>query len=1418
MKHRLLALCLFATFLFSAVGAHSSSKTVNTDDVPELLKPWVPWVLHNQDQQFCPVSATAFQQKICQWPGVFSLQVGSKQATFQQQWTAYSKGEIVLPGNTDMWPVAVTLNGRAAVVLNRSNRPVIQVEAGEYNIAGTFRWQQRPNQLQLAPDIALVQMQLDGEAVLQPEIDRAGSLRLNKGSTVAIGEDWLKFSVSRLLVDDVPTRLETVIALEVAGKAREQIIGPVLMEGFRPINIESSLPARIEPDGTIRVQVRPGRWQLKLVAVALSPQNSFGFSRTDLSWPAQEYWAFQARPELRLVDIKGANLIDGSRTDMYQQWQSLPTYRLTPDSTLVLEEVRRGSAADDYNQLNLSRELWVDFAGEQFRFRDLINGKMIKDWRMDATSALSLGRVEINGEDQLLTTLEGSDRVGVEVRQSRLNLLAEGELEDSWTLPANGWGVDMDAVDTTLNLPPGWRVMAVVGADYSKGDWVTRWTLLDLFLVLLAAVAVWKLWGWPAGVIALLGLALSWHEPNAPQVVWLNLIAAAALWRLAIQGWPRYLVRGYWLASILALVVVAVPFAVQQAKSALYPQLEPTGFGAVSKMRAPSLDEGLEEVVVTGARVQSATNSKQIQVITPDELEGLAAGSGVNLRGLGSKDALILINGRRIDPNGAYGDFKSLADIPTDIIARIEILNEGASATYGNDGVGGVVNIITKDSEQALVQQHVSVQTGLGIPDWKWRQVHIGWNGKVASDYNVSLWLLPPWLTKVMLLAQLLLLAGLLLKLLGLSIRIPLRKALPVIPLALTTLLFSAPDAQAQSVEPSSEILRELRQRLLKAPDCAPNCAQLEKAHITIKGDQLTVEMVAHAGTDVAFPLPASRENWLPQRVELDGKSSHLLTHHQASLWLNLSPGVHRLVLQGKVVGDEISLPFALAAHVVEVTADGWQVAGLNPNQQNISQIQLIREQDETEQQENKVSGTLPLVEVRRNINMGLLWQVSTAVTRKSDSAQPLVLSIPLLPGESVVSDRTTVEGNKVQVSMKAGESRVYWQSALEIQPSLTLTAQSADSWYETWQVNPSPDWHLEYKGLSPIYQQNTERWAPFWQPWQGQTVTLVSTRPEGVIGSWNTIDNSTLQLVPSVRSTDATFSWTMRSSQGGKYQLMVPEGVQVRGVTVDGDSQPVRQTGNILEVPLKPGESNFKISWQQPQGVEFSYQSPAVDLQMPSVNGNTKIEFPENRWVLWLSGPSMGPAVMFWGLILVLVMIGWGLGRSQYTPLKSWQWILLLIGLSQAPLTGGIMVVIWLLGLAWLHKQPRPVNWLCLLYQIAMVVLTIIALTSLYAGIAQGLLDSPQMQIAGNDSYWYDFNWYADRVEGVLPTVSVISVPIWVYRVLTLLWALWIAFALISWLRWGIKVFQAYMPHFQKKSAAVSKTTEQGQQQTSTD
>nr|WP_255682299.1 TonB-dependent receptor [Luteimonas sp. BDR2-5] len=74
----------------------------------------------------------------------------------------------------------------------------------------------------------------------------------------------------------------------------------------------------------------------------------------------------------------------------------------------------------------------------------------------------------------------------------------------------------------------------------------------------------------------------------------------------------------------------------------------------------------------------------------------MTGGQGVNLRGLGALSTLVLVNGRRVASSGQYGDFVDISTIPVNAISHVEVLLDGASAVYGSDAVGGVVNILLK--------------------------------------------------------------------------------------------------------------------------------------------------------------------------------------------------------------------------------------------------------------------------------------------------------------------------------------------------------------------------------------------------------------------------------------------------------------------------------------------------------------------------------------------------------------------------------------------------------------------------------------------------------------------------------------------------------------------------------------------------
>jgi iron complex outermembrane receptor protein len=108
----------------------------------------------------------------------------------------------------------------------------------------------------------------------------------------------------------------------------------------------------------------------------------------------------------------------------------------------------------------------------------------------------------------------------------------------------------------------------------------------------------------------------------------------------------------------------------------------------IAKSGATSAAELLEQV--------SATNGGGYNVALAIGDSATPGFSGVSLRGLGPNSTLILLNGRRLAVYAFQGGGVDLNAIPIGAIERVEVLRDGASALYGTDAIGGVINFVTR--------------------------------------------------------------------------------------------------------------------------------------------------------------------------------------------------------------------------------------------------------------------------------------------------------------------------------------------------------------------------------------------------------------------------------------------------------------------------------------------------------------------------------------------------------------------------------------------------------------------------------------------------------------------------------------------------------------------------------------------------
>lgn len=103
---------------------------------------------------------------------------------------------------------------------------------------------------------------------------------------------------------------------------------------------------------------------------------------------------------------------------------------------------------------------------------------------------------------------------------------------------------------------------------------------------------------------------------------------------------------------------------------------------------------------VNAVGADNATSNNNVFGADTDRLTGGSANA--NLRGLGASSTLVLLNGRRVAAFGMSGGAVDLNAIPTDAIARVEVLKDGASAIYGTDAIGGVINFILKSNYEGV--------------------------------------------------------------------------------------------------------------------------------------------------------------------------------------------------------------------------------------------------------------------------------------------------------------------------------------------------------------------------------------------------------------------------------------------------------------------------------------------------------------------------------------------------------------------------------------------------------------------------------------------------------------------------------------------------------------------------------------------
>ena len=166
------------------------------------------------------------------------------------------------------------------------------------------------------------------------------------------------------------------------------------------------------------------------------------------------------------------------------------------------------------------------------------------------------------------------------------------------------------------------------------------------------------------------------------------------------------------LAQLVALMGGVGPVVAQEAAPPSMQRVEVTGssikrvakegalpvqvisFEQMEKQGITTAEQLVRTLSANGTGAENMTSGNNVFGADADRLAGGA--SFASLRGLGPGATLVLLNGRRVATHGASGRAVDLNSIPLGAISRVEILKDGASAIYGTDAIGGVINFILK--------------------------------------------------------------------------------------------------------------------------------------------------------------------------------------------------------------------------------------------------------------------------------------------------------------------------------------------------------------------------------------------------------------------------------------------------------------------------------------------------------------------------------------------------------------------------------------------------------------------------------------------------------------------------------------------------------------------------------------------------
>lgn len=724
-------------------------------------------------------------------------------------------------------------------------------------------------------------------------------------------------------------------------------------------------------------------------------------------------------------------------------------------------------------------------------------------------------------------------------------------------------------------------------------------------------------------------------------------------------------------------------------------------------------------------------------------------------------------------------------------------------------------------------QTDALIQAGSGIPNWQWNQYSILWNSPVADQQTFNVVVLSKnsyRVIKVLGILMTLLWLGLILKDL-IKVRLSDFRGQALSSMLVLLVLFPGVSSNTEAASfPEQQLLEQLKQRILAAPNCAPNCALINKLTVNSQEHRLKMTMTVHANADTAIALPRS-EFWRPEKLWLNTIPMTSMLKRNDWIYIPVSKGISTIKLLGQIAPvDNFQLEFNdKPQHLELTTSNYWQVAGKQGNRLNGNTLAFLTKNNDHKKSFNDNDGETkaassrysyqPFVKVTRELSIDKIWTVETTITRIAPSAGSININIPTLKGEHIITADMLIENDEVAVILPAGRNKFSWRSTIDKQELLSLHANAEKPLIEQWQILVSPSWHADISGLVMILsgQASDDYFYSLFYPYPGETLTIATIRPSAVKGEVLAIDSVNYNIEQGSRTSKLNLSFNYRSTRGGEHIINLPEDYQLKEIMIDNQVINLQVENGELALPILPGTHSVKVTMRANAAAEMVLTAPKINLNAPISNITSEIDVSQQRWVLWANGPVLGPAVLYWGELLAFIIIALLFAKAAFSPLTRVNWLILGFGLSLNNWSVLMLVVVWFASLTASSYRSKNMSRVKFNFsQVLLYGLSIITLFTLISVIPTSLLSSPDMGITGNYSYGNHLQWFADKSTGALPEIFVISIPMLFYKGLMLAWVIWLSFNSLSWIKWAWKKLgeQGYWRAMEKAKVDAKENT----------